>query len=97
MKSLGRLPFHKAQAQLRPPTRLNELSGACPPSRQNDNPYSWCAFRFLYGPRLTRAGAAASIRATMSSMVQSVLATPAAIAGDTFTALLMRAKLYQTV
>lgn len=30
-------------------------------------------------------------------MVQTVLLTPAAIAGDIFTALLMRAKLYQTV
>jgi hypothetical protein len=43
------------------------------------------------------AGAAASIRPTISAIVQSVLETPAAIAGDIFTALLMRTKLYQTV
>lgn len=33
----------------------------------------------------------------MSFIAQSVLETPAAIAGDIFTALLMRLKLYQTV
>jgi hypothetical protein len=42
------------------------------------------------------AGAVASIRAMISSMVQSIMEMPAVIAGDIFTPLLIRAKLYQT-
>ena len=52
---------------------------------------------FLYAPRGPGLAAAASISRTMSDISQRRGEMPAAIAGDIFTAELMRTKLYQTV